>query len=163
MKKFTFILIPLLSILTFGTIYSQNVLSNGSFETGLNDWMNLSGDNGSKASFTLDTRNSKRGSAMKVFVKRLGDNSWDIQSITQTKLKKKKNYRLTFYAKSRFPQSKFKAVVQNEEYMEKIFELDVDYKMFTWDFRTIENVEEFKFQFFENGTYFIDEIVIEKI
>lgn len=163
MKNFTYLLLALFSLLTFEIAHSQNVLSNGSFETGLNDWMNLSGDNGSKASFTLDTRNSKRGSAMKVFVKRLGDNPWDIQSVIKTKLKKKKNYRLTFYAKSRFPQSKFKAVVQNEEYMEKIFDVGVDYRMYTWDFRTVENVQEFKFQFFENGTYFIDEIVIEKI
>lgn len=163
MKNFTKILVALLMLLTINTGYSQNLISNGSFETGLNDWLNLSGDNSSKASFTLDTRNSKKGSAMKVFIKRLGDNPWDIQSVVKTKLKKKKNYRLTFYAKSRFPRSKFKAVVQNEEYMEKIFEVGVDYRMFTWDFRTIEKIEEFKFQFFENGTYFIDEVVIEKI
>lgn len=143
--------------------FSQNLVANGDFEAGLSEWLNLSGDNGSKANFTSDSRNSKQGTAMKVFIKRLGDNPWDIQSIIKVKLKKKKNYRLTFYAKSSFPKSKFKAVVQNEEYMEKIFEMGTDYKIFTWDFRTIEKVSEFKFQFFENGTYFIDEVVIERI
>lgn len=163
MKKITKILAFTLLLTLAQSVFSQNLIVNGNFESDLSEWLNLSGDNGSKASFTADTRNSKQGAAMKVFIKRLGDNPWDIQSVTNVKLKKKRNYRLTFYAKSRFPNSKFKAVVQNEEYMEKIFEMSTNYKMFTWDFRTIESVKQFKFQFFENGTYFVDEVVIERI
>lgn len=163
MKNILKITVTFFLLVLSQSLFSQNLITNGDFETGLSEWLNLSGDNGSNAKYTTDTRNSKQGAAMKIFIKRLGDNPWDIQSVTNVKLKKKRNYRLTFYAKSRFPQSKFKAVVQNEEYMEKIFEMGTNYKMFTWDFRTIESVKEFKFQFFENGTYFIDEVVLERI
>lgn len=159
MKKITLIAFFLMSL---GAL-SQNLIPNGDFEAGLSEWLNLEGDNNSKAKFSIDERNAKEGGALKVFIKSLGDNNWDIQSIAQVKLRKKRDYRLTFYAKARFPQSKFKAVIQNKEYTEKIFELSTKFEMYTWDFKTIENIEEFKFQFFENGTYFIDEVSIEKI
>lgn len=159
MKKITFLAFMLVSLGSF----SQNLISNGDFEAGLSGWLNLEGENNSSAKFSTDDRNSKEGTAMKIFVKSLGDNSWDIQSITKVKIKKKKNYRLTFYAKARFPESKFKAVVQNQEYMERIFELGTTMKKYFWDFKAIESVEELKFQFFENGTYFVDNIVLEKI
>ncbi len=159
MKKITFLAFFLISLGSF----SQNLINNGDFEAGLSEWLTLEGDNNSKAKFSIDERNSKEGGAFKVFIQSLGTNSWDIQTVTQVKLKKKKEYRLTFYAKARFPQSKFKAVVQNQEYMEKIFELSTDLEKYTWDFKTMEKIEEFKFQFFENGTYFIDEVSIERI
>ena len=52
--------------------------------------LNLEGENDSSAKFSLDERNAKEGSALKVVVKSIGNNTWVIQSVTPVKLRKKK-------------------------------------------------------------------------
>ncbi len=159
MKKVILLIALIVSLSSFG----QNYIENGNFERELQEWNNLQGDNESYAKFGLETRNTHKGYAMKVVVLRLGNNDWDVQSITPIKLKKRKHYRLTFYGRTRTPGAAIKAVIQNEEYSSKDFTLTTSWSKYTWEFKTVEEILDLKFHFFNKGTFYLDEVYLEKI
>ncbi len=161
MKNVTLLIALIISLSSFG----QNHIENGNFERELQNWNNLQGENESYAQYTVETRNTHKGYAMKVNVLRLGANDWDIQSVVpvKIKLKKKKLYRLSFYGRTRTPGAAIRAVIQNQEYSAKDFTLTTSWNKYTWEFKTTEEILDFKLHFFNKGTFYVDEVYLERV
>ena len=155
--------ILLLTFLLAATSYGQNIVSNGSFERDFTGWDNIQGENESSSRFIIERINTHSGKAMKVVVLRVGANDWDIQSVIKAPIKKRKTYRLEFYGRTRTPGAAIRAVIQNEEYIAKDFNLTTEWTKYTWEFKPNEHLEDFKFHFFNTGTFYIDEVSIERI
>ncbi|MBK8807417.1 MAG: carbohydrate binding domain-containing protein [Bacteroidales bacterium] len=144
-------------------IYSQNLLTNGDFESDFSGWNNLS-ENGSVVSYSLATgAEAYQGTnSMKVEVTTLGTNAWDIQSLKGGwGATTGKSYLITLWAKAAVAGQAFKVVQQiNDTYSEKIFSLTTSYAQYTWAYTPAEDGVEFKFQFPNLGTFFIDNVEI---
>lgn len=154
----------LLCLTTFSlSALSQNMITNGDFESGTTGWYNMN-SNGSVASFTLATGTDayKGTNSLKIDVTTLGTNAWDIQSLNGAWASVKgTSYTLTFWAKSAVDGQSFKMVQQvGSSYSEKTFKLTTSYTQYTWTFTAGENALEFKLQFPALGTFYIDEIAI---
>ncbi|MCX6181250.1 MAG: hypothetical protein NT150_04945 [Bacteroidetes bacterium] len=66
-------------LLCYGISFSQNLLTNGGFESGFTGWNNLAGD-GASATYSLSTADKYEATqAFKVVVNTLGSNAWSIQ------------------------------------------------------------------------------------
>lgn len=160
MKKF--ILLIALLVVSLGS-FGQNLLMNGDFENEFEGWTNLQGDNGSYGKYFVERKNTERGFALKATVIKLGSNPWDIQSLRRWDSKRKKKYLLTFYARTRTPNASIRIFMQNKSYQNKEFQLSTKWSKYTWEFKADEDDLEMAIHFFELGTFYMDEITIEKI
>lgn len=161
MKK---LFIPFLLVILFlaGNTYSQNLLINGDFESGFDEWENVVADS-AIATFTLETSDVYEGSgAMKLEITTLGTNDWSVQSmhsawssVTGTE------YKLTLYAKSETGTS-IRAVQQLNEYDAQDFTLSSEWTKYEWIFLAKENDQQLKFHFYDDGIIYIDNITIEE-
>lgn len=162
MKK---IRIPLflVMVLIVGNICAQNLLVNGDFESGFDEWENVVSDT-AVATFTLDTSDAYEGSgAMKLEILTLGTNEWSIQSmhsawpsVTGTE------YKLTLYAKAVVAGTSIRAVQQLDEYDAQDFTLSTEWTKYEWVFIAKEDNQQLKFHFYDDGTIYIDNITIEE-
>lgn len=143
------------------SLHGQNLITNGSFESGITtDWNNLAGDNGT-ATFSSTTGDAAEGTtALKVEVTLKGTNPWSIQSLhTTTPLIAAQPHTLTFYAKSDSDRT-LNVVVQNEQYLATQVKLSTTWTKYTWNFTSAETSPMLRLQFPEVGTYYIDNIVL---
>ncbi len=108
-------------------------IPNGGFEFGLDGWINLK-ENGGKAIYGITKNAPKEGTkCLRVLVEKFGDNPWDLQSFRSIKVKKNKNYKVSFYAKAGGRNKKVKIQIQDhprEIYIP--FEFNVG-SMNTWE------------------------------
>lgn len=145
-------------------LQGQNLLTNGSFESGITtDWNNLAGDNGA-ATFTALTGDATEGTtALQVQVTQKGTNPWSIQSLhTATPMIAAQPHSLTFYAKSDSARN-LNVVVQNENYLATTVKLSTTWTKYTWNFTSAETNPILRLQYPEVGTYYIDNIVLTNL
>ncbi|MCJ8165322.1 endo-1,4-beta-xylanase [Pontibacter sp. E15-1] len=164
MKKVILLVLLLASMGGFQA-KAQNLIPNGSFESGsgnsFTNWWTSAG-NGS-ATFTAATANVKDGSrALQVDVTALGTNPWEIQAVNDAWASKSgQSYTLTFWAKAATAGSRFKAVLQlGSAYAEKSFTLTDTWQQYEWAFAAGADDLQLKFQFLSTGTFYIDNLII---
>ncbi len=156
-----------LTILLFWTcilIQAQNLIGNGGFENGLNQWFTQASD-GTNASFSIVTDDVTEGlRALKVDVITPGANPWNVQAINDAWASESgKTYTLSFYAKATAASSQFKVIQQNTTYAEQIISPTTSWQKYEWTFTAQEAALELKFHFPAAGTFFIDNISIPKL
>jgi len=155
-------LLLLLTILIIAVIsFSQNLLTNGSFESDFTNWQNLSGGT-SSASFAIETIQVQDGvKAMKVQVNTPGANAWDVQSIhSGWPSETGKLYTLSFYAKASSNGLVVRAVQQTNTYSQKDFNLTTSYQKYEWTITAQEANLKLRFNFPAAGTFYIDNVSI---
>lgn len=142
---------------------AQNLVTNGDFETNFSDWNNLAGDGGS-ANYSIEQSDIQQGTkALKVLVNTLGSNSWSIQSIHDGwTAETGEEYKLTFYAKAS-TNLELRALQQNTTYSTQSYSLSNAWEPYEWSFTAKEDAMNLKFQYLEEGTYYLDDINIKKI
>lgn len=141
-----------------GTGVCQNLITNGSFESGTTDWNNLAGDGGA-ATFTISTDAAVGSNSLEIALNTLGANPWSIQSIhTTTTLVQGQPYTLTFFAKAATNGTSLNVVIQNTSYLAQSFSLTTSWTKYQWNFTAAETSPQLKFQYPQTGTYYIDGI-----
>ncbi len=142
---------------------AQNLVSNGSFESGMTGWLNLASDGGA-ATFSLNTTDKYDGTqAFQVNVTTLGTNPWSIQSIYNTGWTGTvgKTYVMDFYAKATTAGTSLSVIEQiNSTYLAQSYSLTTDWKKYEWIFTYTETGLQLKFQFPQTGTILLDAISI---
>ena len=139
--------------------FCQSVLLNGSFEEGFTNWINLTGTG--VASFTLSLDKTDGLQSIKAEVTTLGTNPWDIQSINLGwNANRGKEYKITLQAKAVVAGTTIKLVNQDTSYNEKSLTLTTDWKEYTWIYTPVESSLQFKVQYPQLGTFFVDDIKI---
>ncbi len=157
------LLLSLLLITTIHTFGQQNLIKNGGFENNFQHWKVHKG-NGAIASFMTDPRNKQIGQfSLKVYISRLGTNIWDVNSTQQFLSKKDRRYKVTLSAKTRFSGKKIRLQVQNNTQLHKDLELTNKWNNYSWEFNAKENNLELALQFIQEGTFFVDNIIIKEI
>jgi len=141
--------------------YSQNLMTNGGFESGLDNWYTVAGE-GTTADFTIETAEVSAGSGtLKVSVTTPGDDAWDVQAINDAwPSVADQTYTLTFAAKAAVAGQTMRLVMQNESYSAKDFALTTDYAEYSWTFTAAEAGLELAIHFPEAGTFYLDDFTI---
>ncbi len=143
----------------------EGVLSNGSFENGMDGWQNLA-ENGGNAIYELNSEKPYVGNySLKVDVRYFGENPWDLQSIHDFDSSKNKTYMLTFYAKAKKDNKKVIVQIQkNKEniYIPKEFVLTRFWKRYQWIFKASSDDMQLAFQHVDKGVFEFDQISISK-
>lgn len=155
LKALLVMLLPLGSNLA----QAQNLITNGSFESGTTDWNNLVGDDG-VATYSVSSTDVYSGAgALTIAVTTLGANPWSIQSMhTATALVKGQPYTLTFYAKSATAGSALNAVIQDSSYLAQSFTLSASWTKYEWTFTAADHNPLLRFQYSNVDTYSIDAV-----
>ncbi len=140
---------------------SQNLLTNGSFESGTTNWTNLAGDEG-VASYSVTSTDAIEGTnSLEVAVTTLGANPWSIQSIhSATNMITDLSYTFSFYAKGDVDGLQVNAVLQNNVYLAQSFTLTTTWEKYTWVFTAQEEAPQLRIQYPSLGTYHIDDVQI---
>lgn len=155
-------IITLIAVLLTAFTYGQNLVSNGSFESDFESWTNLQGDNGSKATYSVEASDSKDGSkALKLEMQTVGENPWDVQTLTDLRTEKGRNYAVKFWAKAETAGGKIRIQVQKTTYTSNDYELSTDWKEYQWSFDAKEDDLQLALHFFMEGVFYIDGISIE--
>ncbi len=143
--------------------FGQNLLTNGDFELGFDDWNNVI-DESAVGEFTLETSDVYTGAgAMKLVIDSLGANDWSVESSHSAwPSVAGKEYKLTLYAKAAEAGTAIRPVQQLEEYDATDFTLSTEWAQYEWIFVAKEDNQQFKFHFHDDGTIYIDNIVIEE-
>ncbi len=141
----------------------QNLLTNGDFESGFDDWENVL-DETAVGEFTLETSDIYKGSgAMKLVYTQLGANDWSAQSMHSAWASVAgTEYRMTLYAKAAVAGTSIRAIQQLNQYDAMDFTLSTEWTQYEWVFSANENNQQLKIHFIETGTIYIDNIVIEE-
>ncbi len=143
----------------------EGILTNGSFENGMDGWLNLA-ENGGEASYNLNSNKPYIGSySLQVHIKNLGKNPWDLQSIHDFPSNKNKTYILTFFAKSQEENSKVIVQIQkNKEsiYIPKEFTLTRFWKRYQWIFKASADDMQLAFQHLDRGVFDYDQVNISR-
>lgn len=140
---------------------AQNLLSNGSFESGFTGWNNLAGGGGA-ATYSLSTADKYDGvQAMQASITTTGVNAWDVQSLgpnwTATL---GKTYTISLYAKSLVSGGQINIVQQNTSYSSNSLTLTTSWALYQFSYVATEVNPQFKIQFPQKGTFLIDAISI---
>ncbi len=139
---------------------SQNLVTNGDYESGFDSgWNNLRG-NGAAATYSADTADPYQGTtAFKVEVTTLGANSWDVQSMGPSPdLVVGEDYTVTFWAKAAVEGTQVKVVFQNTAYSGSNYTLGTSWAPYTTTFTAIEIAPQIRLQFPDLGTVWMDDI-----
>lgn len=152
-------------LITSSTVFSQkdNLLKNGGFENNFNNW-ELNTLDKAKAFFKNDKKTKFSGEkSLNVEVVDLGANTWDIHMVQPFTSRKNSKYQIQFYAKANRSGKILKAQLQNTTYTGREFQLTDEWKLYTWESKAKEDDLALAFHFLGKGTYYIDNIVVEKL
>lgn len=140
---------------------SQNLLSNGGFESDFSGWTTTAA-NGSVANFDIITSDVHGGTkAMQAEIIMPGPNSWDAQVIhVGWPSISGKEYTLSFWAKAANMGETLRVVMQNSTYSHFQFNLSTEWKMYQQTFTAAEDNLQMKFHFFEAGSFILDDFSI---
>ncbi len=159
MKKTIYSVFVTLGLILPSTVFSQSVILNGSFEQDFTNWLNLTGTG--TAAFTISNDKTDGNQSMKVEVTSLGTNPWDIQSINSGwNANRGKEYKITLQAKAALAGASIKLVNQDTSYNEQTLTLTTDWKEYTWIYTPVESSLQFKIQYPQLGTFYVDNIKI---
>jgi glucuronoarabinoxylan endo-1,4-beta-xylanase len=138
----------------------QNLISNGGFESGYNSGWNHQAGNGASAAYSAETTDPYEGSiALKVVVDTLGSNAWDVQTLGPSLiLSTGEVYTLTFHAKAASAGSSFRVLFQNSLYRSATYNVSTNWAQYSWNFTAEETNPQYKMQYFELGTFWVDDI-----
>jgi endo-1,4-beta-xylanase len=147
-----------------------NLLKNGNFEDGsgatFTNFTNLVGGT-AEGKYEEETKDLPAGSkrALKATVTKAGANAWDMQSLgSEIAVEAGKNYRVSVAVKSLTGSGSFKLIIQKNNYTEnKLTFTNSNWNTYTWNFTATEAPTEFKMHFNAEGSYLIDNIVIESV
>ncbi len=157
MKKSLVLVASLISMICTG----QNIANNSSFEEGMNGWdQNIDVNSGAKAKFIVTNSGHTDSSALQANVEGLGQNAWDIMLMQNLNTVKDKYYELTLHAKAATVGSKMRLQFQNTTYTSKDVELTTEWAEYNFAIVAKENNLQFVIQFFEKGTFDVDNINI---
>ena len=136
---------------------SVNLITNGSFTNGLNNWVNLIGD-GASGKFGLSST-IENGLCMYALVTKKGRNPWSVQSIGKRwNGVQGTHYVLRLKAKSSIQGMKMTVLSQGTKVVAKSFELSTSWADYEWKFVAPEASAEPKIHYPDVGTYWVDEI-----
>jgi endo-1,4-beta-xylanase len=135
---------------------------NGDFEGGTGNtfpnWSRLAGDGG-VAAYDVETNSPPQGTrAFKVAVTTLGANPWSIQTLGSTwTAVSGKQYQIKLWAKG---PGTVRLVNQNAAYAQTDITTTGSWAEYTWNYTAGETAPQFKLQFPQLGTYWVDDIRI---
>ncbi|MBC7948451.1 MAG: endo-1,4-beta-xylanase [Chitinophagaceae bacterium] len=135
---------------------------NGNFESGTGNsfpgWARLAGDGGA-AAYDVETAGNPQGArSFKVTVNTLGSNPWSIQSLgSNWTAVTGRQYQVKLFAKGI---GQIKLVNQNTAYAETTINVNNTWAEYTWNYTAGETSPQFKLQFPQTGTFWIDDIRI---
>jgi endo-1,4-beta-xylanase len=136
---------------------------NGNFEGGTGNafpnWSRLAGDGG-VATYDVETANVAEGTrAFKVIVSTLGANPWSIQALgINWTAEVGKQYQIKLMARG--SGGIVRLLNQNAAYAQNDITPGAGWAEFTWNFTAAETSPQFKLQFPQLGTFYIDNIRI---
>jgi len=141
--------------------HSQNLISNGGFESGATGWSSQTGGGGS-ATFGLSTTDKKEGTqSYQAVVSTLGANTWSIQTLGPTwNATLYQTYSITFWAKSSVAGAKLNLVQQNQNYSVNSVTLTTSWAQYQYDYVAFETAPQFKIQYLAVGSYLLDGISV---
>lgn len=138
-----------------------NLIENGDFQNGFENWINIT-DGSSKATYKVNSKKSGR-ICMKVNVLKLGENPWDVQSITEVPLRKNKTYYLSFNARG-LGNKKIKLLFLDEKrqiYIAKEFDLEFEWKQYDWQFTAESNDMKLAIHYLDKGIFELDDFELK--
>lgn len=161
----TFVFLFLITFFNAFFAYSQgnNLISNGDFENDQFNWEFFILKN-SKAFFTNETTIVHEGiKSLKVDVRQLGENPWDVSMLQSFKSKKGYTYEIKFYARASKTGKSMRVQLQKTTYEGKEFFLSTGWEEYTYVLEAKESGLALGFHFLEKGFYYIDNIKVRRI
>jgi hypothetical protein len=175
-NKYSFInmLLPFFScslFLLFFTLsfpsVSQNLITNGDFETGVSGWSNMAGGTG-VATFTCPitgAANVHTGiNALRSNVTTAGANAWDVQTV-QSGFTATIGiaHTLTFWAKATIAGRQMRIVVQNSSYAAQDYTLTTAWAQYSFIFTPSETSLQLKIHYTQSGDFYFDDFSIPDV
>lgn len=142
---------------------AQNIATNSSFENDMSGWnQNIDANSGANASFNIVEAGHEGANALQATVEKLGANEWDVMLMQDLGTKKGQYYELSLYAKATTANKNIRLQFQNKTYTSKDVELTSEWAPYTFGINAKEDNLQFVIQFLKEGTYHIDNIIIEQ-
>lgn len=162
MKQFIFNRILVIFLLFPCSLFAQNMLTNGNFESGVTGWNNLVGSGAAVYSLATGADVYEGTNSLKIDVTTAGTNAWDIQSLYGAwGAVSGTDYTITFWAKAAVAGQSFSIVQQvGSTYLSKSFALTTTYTQYSWIFTAGASALEMKLQFPSIGTFYLDKFEI---
>ncbi len=143
-----------------------NVITNGKFEKGYDNWDNMT-ENGGEAQFDFNIETPNEGKkSMRAEITKLGANPWDIQTKRNLNVKNNNRYLVTFYAKAIDEKKLIKVQIEDHEqeiYLEFEFVTNTGWEKHEFEFTSYSDSMTFNIHHISLGTIEYDNINIQKI